>query len=73
MAMSATAMAAYIRGHQTTTPDPFEGPVGDATYAHDTLVALCQGIIDEIIAGAVVGEDPAGSGPHTHPNINVIS
>lgn len=73
MAMSATQMAAAIRSHQTATPSPHEGPISDADYPDAMLVALCQGVIDEIIAGAVVGEDPAGTGPHTHPNINVVS
>jgi hypothetical protein len=74
MAMSAADMAAAIRIHQTTiTPSPSEGPISDSSYADDMLVAMCQGIIDEIINGAVIGEDPAGTGPHVHPNINVIS
>lgn len=73
MAMSATDMAAKIRSYQTATPNPSEGPTPDGTYADAMLIALCQGVIDEIIESAVIGEDPAGTGPHTHPNINVIS
>ena len=54
MGMSAADMVAAIRAHQSgITPSPNEGPNGDVGYADAMLLALCQGIIDEIIAGAV--------------------
>lgn len=55
MGMSAQDMVDAIRGHQSgIVPSPNEGPAQDSAYADKMLLALCQGVIDEIIAGAVV-------------------
>lgn len=55
MAMSATSMAARIEANIAAIP-PVQGSTsGPAnTYRHQVLIAMCQGIIDEIKAGAVV-------------------
>jgi len=74
MSMSAEAMKNLIRSYQSPiSPVPNEGIDGDTAYADRMLVAMCQGIIDEIISGAVGQHTEAGTHPHVHPDINIVS
>lgn len=54
MAMSASSMAASIKGYIDAVP-PVQGNATDInTYRTALLEALCQGIIEELIANAEI-------------------
>ncbi len=55
MAMTAQGMAQKIRTRQAAlTPVQTTDPVAAKAFAEKSLEAMCQGIIDEITANAVV-------------------
>ncbi len=55
MSLSATSMAAKVETYIAAVP-PHQQVGGGSinSYRHDILVAMCQGIIDEITENAVV-------------------
>lgn len=74
MAMTKASMADFIEaemGSISTTPIAGGGAAGDAeTRAREYLEALCQGIIDEIVANAtIVTTSGAPDSEHTG-NVN---
>jgi hypothetical protein len=69
MALSAASMAAFIEGHLAGVSHAQTSAAGSAeTHRNACLLALCQGIIDEIVANAIV-ETTSGAPDAEHIGI----
>lgn len=67
MAMTAASMKTRIRTAQAAISAPANNGAAAAAYSDAMLQALCQGIIDEIKAGAVIQVTAVTAGGATAP------